>query len=310
MKKSCKYFFLIFHFQIRQMTRIFLILTFLSSVIHAQPTFDLQGHRGARGLAPENSFPSMVEALKYGVTTLELDVVISKDGQVIVSHEPWMNPLICLDEAGKTLKKTAPLRHNIKRMTVEEIKKYDCGSKVHPKFPHQQLQKVHKPTLKELVKETEAYIHENSLPTIQYNIEIKCYKMGTGLMHPRPKKFIQLVMLAIHELGIEQQVTIQSFSYKPLRYLHKHHPQIPLSLLVDDDKSMDTHIQKLGFIPHTYSPRHTLVNKKLVENCHQKSIKIIPWTVNHKKDIEKMISLGVDGLITDYPNIAREVLNP
>lgn len=290
-----------------QIIKYFSIIFFFPA-LQAQGNFDLQGHRGARGLAPENTFPAMVEALKYGVTTLEIDVVISKDGEVIVSHEPWMNPVICLDEEGKTLKKTAPVRHNIKRMTVKEIRKYDCGSKPHPNFPHQQLQKVHKPTLKELVTQTEAYIKGNNLPPVRYNIEIKCYKMGIGWMHPRPKKFTQMVMDIIKELGIEDQVTIQSFSYKPLRYLHQHDPEIPVSLLVDDEVTLENHLKKLRFTPNTYSPKHTLVNEILVKDCHQKGMKIIPWTVNKKEDIEKIIALGVDGLITDYPNIAKALL--
>lgn len=292
------------------MRNYFLILVFilLSSTISAQPSFDLQGHRGARGLAPENTFESCVEALKHQVTTIELDVVISKDGEIIVSHEPWMHPTICLDPEGKRIKKTAPLKHNIYKMTVEKIQQYDCGTLKHPKYPEQKNQKLYKPTLKELILQIEDYITAHQLTSVQYNIEIKCYKMGTGWMHPRPKKFTQLVIDAIKEVGVDRHVMIQSFSYKPLRYLQKHHSEIPLSLLVDDNITLENHIKKLGFTPNIYSPKYTLVDAKLVESAHQKGIIIIPWTVNKKEDIENIIGLGVDGLITDYPNIAQKVL--
>ena len=143
-------------------------LILLASILvsYSAFAFDWQGHRGARGLYPENTIGAMREALSYPlITTLEFDVVISKDGQVIVSHEPWMSEEICLDPKGEPVKDKAV---NLYKLTAKEIAEYDCGSKPHPRFPHQKKVKTHKPLLKDLLSDI-----NKTHPKIAFDIEIK-----------------------------------------------------------------------------------------------------------------------------------------
>ncbi len=277
-------------------------------IVNAKDNFDLQGHRGARGLAPENTLPSFIEALKYGVVTLEMDVVVTKDKKILVSHDPWIHKNFCTDKNGRTIKRTAPIRYNIYKMTYDEVKLYDCGSIVHPRFPHQKLQAVYKPLLSELIPQIQAYLKDNHLPQVRYNIEIKSVRWGNGIFHPKPSVFAELLVKDLKSLGILEYTTIQSFDVRPLQYLHETHPEIELSYLVGNKKSFEKNIKKLGFTPQVYSPNYLLTDKALVEKVHRNGMRIIPWTVNTVEEMKQIIESGVDGLITDYPDLGKEVL--
>ena len=137
------------------------------------PKFDIQGHRGARGLKPENSIPAFLTALDSGVTTLEMDVVITQDRQVVVSHEPWMSAAICRDTAGNPFKEKVEKKYNIYKMKYEQVKQFDCGSKGNEKFPEQEKMKVFKPLLSDVIIAVENYIKNHSRFEVDYNIEIK-----------------------------------------------------------------------------------------------------------------------------------------
>jgi len=118
-----------------------------------------------------------------------------------------------------------------------------------------------------------------------------------------------LLMGVIHEKGIKDHVIIQSFDFRTLQYLHEHYPAIKTAMLIEDfdQRSFSEQIKLLGFTPDIYSPAYQLVDKKLVKKCHRQKMKIIPWTVNDKATIEKLKTMGVDGIITDYPNLFKEV---
>ncbi|MFM8834550.1 MAG: glycerophosphodiester phosphodiesterase family protein, partial [Cytophagales bacterium] len=141
---------------------LFLLSTIMvSQLIAAQtylPKFDVQGHRGARGLKPENTIPAFLTALDYGVTTLELDVVITKDKKVLVSHEPWMFSGICLTPDGNTILGKDEKRYNIYELTYEEVKKFDCGSIGNGHFPEQEKIKISKPLLSDVIVAAETHI--------------------------------------------------------------------------------------------------------------------------------------------------------
>lgn len=158
---------------------LFVALLFCCQIIVAQNnSFDLQGHRGARGLAPENTIPSMLKALEFGVTTLELDVVITKDLKVVLSHEPWMSHEICNNEEGGEMSAEEGKVNMIFQMTYAEIKQFDCGSKQHHRFPEQQNQTAIKPLLKDVVAATETWCNKNQQPLPEFNIETKCTPAG------------------------------------------------------------------------------------------------------------------------------------
>jgi glycerophosphoryl diester phosphodiesterase len=281
---------------------ICIILIMAAATSQAQDKFDLQGHRGCRGLMPENTIPAFIKALDLGCTTLELDVVITADKRVVVSHESYMNPVTCLDSTGAPITKETQKSFNIFKMTYDQVKKFDCGSVPHPDFPEQKKMKVIKPLLSDVINAAELYARQKQLPPVRYNIEIKSSPGGDNLDHPEPQNFSDLVMAVISEAKIKGRFSIQSFDLRPLQYIHKTYPDVPLALLVANAKSMEKNISDLGFTPAIYSPFHVLVTRKVVKRAHAAGMKIIPWTINKESDMLKMSRLGVDGLITDYPD--------
>ncbi len=270
------------------------------------PKFDLQGHRGARGLKPENTIPSFIEALNYGVTTLELDVVITKDKQVIVSHEPWMAASICLKPDGSEITPGEEKSFNIYQLNYDEIKQFDCGSKSSEKFPEQQKIKVHKPLLREVIAAVEDHIRSFTQYEVDYNIELKSTKAGDGTYHPVPSEFSDLVYGVISQYLPLDRVVIQSFDFRVLRYWHTKYPSVRLAVLIENVKSIDENLKELGFVPHVYSPYFKLLSEEKVKELKARNMRVIPWTVNEAEDMKQLRSWGVSGLITDYPNRAAE----
>jgi glycerophosphoryl diester phosphodiesterase len=264
--------------------------------------FDLQGHRGARGLFPENSIEGFMAALDLQVSTLELDVVISADGQVVVSHEPWIDHLICWDLEDRPVPQGKAL--NIYKMPYSEVSNYNCGSQPHPNFPQQTKTPTFKPLLSEVIAEAEKFVTEVGRETVRYNIEIKSTPEGDSVFHPAPKEFVRLVMDVVTKGGIAELTIIQSFDPRALREVKATSPSIPVALLVEKTEGFEKDLEKLGFTPEIYSPYFRLVDEQMVKNCHTSNIRIIPWTVNEEDDMVRMLELGVDGLITDYPDVA------
>lgn len=288
-------------------TRLLYFLLAISALTNsgkAQTNFDIEGHRGCRGLYPENTIPAFIEALKLGVNTLEMDVVVSKDGQLVVSHDPYINCDICLYCENMKGKKEA----NIYKLNYEDIKKIDCGSKVNPKFPEQKKMFAYKPLLKEVIDEVEKYIKANNLPPVQYNIETKSTPGGDDVEHPKPEVFAKMLYDVLKQKNILSRSIIQSFDARTLQVIHNTDANTKLALLVLDADGFKKNIKNLGFTPTIYSPNFILVNKKLVQQCHKAKVQIIPWTINEEDKMLKLQALGVDGLITDYPDKAIKVL--
>ena len=273
------------------------IILLLNMPNYSQRNIDIQGHRGARGLYPENTIAGFIHAIKLGVNTLELDVVVSKDLKVIVSHEPYMNHEICKSPESADILKKNETNHNLFELTYEEIKAYDCGSKYYPRFKKQKKISCHKPSLKDMVGEVEKLSSNHS-----YNIEIKRRPEWDHIYHPEYRKFADLLITELEDLGITERTTVQCFDVATLQYLHSKYPHVKLVYLIANRNSFAENIENLGFTPFIYSPHYKLVDKKLVKECLTANVKLIPWTVNKKKKMRKLIKLGVDGIITDYPN--------
>jgi glycerophosphoryl diester phosphodiesterase len=277
--------------------------------------FDFQGHRGARGLAPENTIPSFLKALEYGVTTLELDVVISKDSQIVLSHEPWFNHSISTHPEGKVITKENEKEFNLYQMVYDEIKTYDVGKIGNPRFPQQAKQEAVKPTLRMVTDVVSTYLMEKNLEPVYYNIETKSQPDRDDEFHPAPKEFVRLLYNEIQNLGIAEYTTIQSFDVRTLEALHQLDTSITTALLIyhEDESITTTNLEKdlatLSFKPDIYSCYYIYLTEELIAQAHQKGIKIIPWTVNEKEDMQRLIEMGVDGLITDYPDRLRELLD-
>lgn len=289
----------------RILSTIFFLL--VCNLALAQVKFDVQGKAGSRGIMPENTIAGMIRALDLGATTLEMDAVISKDRKVVLSQEPYFNHEISLSPDGKAILFKDQKKHNIYKMTYDEIKKYDVGSKPHPRFPGQQKYKAYKPLLEEMIDSVENHVKLFKLAKPDYSIETKLIPNGDGEFQPDPETFVDLIMAIVKKKKVEKRVIIQSFDTRTLKYLHSKYPKIRTSLLIDEKSNFEQNIESLGFHPTIYSPYSVLVGKTLVDKCHALGIKIIPWTINSAKEISYLKGLGVDGIITDYPNLMGQV---
>ncbi len=269
------------------------------------PQFDKQGHRGSRGLMPENTIPAMHKAIDLGVTTLEMDAVISKDKKVFLSHDPYFNSDITTTPEGRSLSKTEGSTLLFYQMNYDTIIKYDAGLKSHPGFPRQQKLAVHKPLLSTVIQSSEAYAKQKKIAPLWYNIETKSTINGDGTHHPPPEEFVDLLVATIKKEGIAERTVIQSFDMRTLQVVRQKYPSFKTSLLIEntDKRTLDEQLNELGFVPTVYSPHYTLITPALIKTCHNKGMKVIPWTVNTKQEIERLKSIGVDGIITDYPDL-------
>ncbi|MEQ1646801.1 MAG: glycerophosphodiester phosphodiesterase family protein [Pyrinomonadaceae bacterium] len=294
------------------MKKIFLTLSLLllSASVFAQTPrpFSIEGHRGARGYVPENTIPSFKKALEQGSDTLELDVVITKDGKVVVSHEAWFSSLISLDKDGNRIAPDRQRENNIYKMTYDEVKLFDVGSIGHKDFPLQEKMKVVKPLLKDVFTEIAKFVKANKLAAPRYNVEIKTEGVaGDDVFHPKMDLLARMVYDEIKNGKMLKHVIVQSFDVRVLQEVRKIDSKLPLALLVSNKDGIEKNLERLGFVPDTYSPHYMLVDAALVGACRAKGLKIIPWTVNEVADLERMKSFDLDGIITDYPDRAVKV---
>ena len=285
----------------------FIFLYFMTQNKLFAQGFDWQGHRGARGLLSENTLPAFEKALELGVVTLEMDVVISRDRQIVVSHDPWMNPSICIQPSGEKINPEEYRKFNLFGMTYEEVRSYDCGSIGNPGFPEQNPVNAYKPLLKDVFKLAEKYCKDHMRNEILYNIEIKSSPDWDGIFTPTVEEFSRLVFNEVDAYVPWKRVCIQSFDLRVLKYFHSNYPEVKLAVLVENDTGYETVIKNLGFTPHVYSPYYKLIDKQKIKAIHKTGMRIIPWTVNDPDEMEQLVDWGVDGIITDYPDRIFEV---
>ncbi len=287
-----------------------LFLLFMAAVnIFSQtsPDFDIQGHRGARGLAPENTIPAFLKALDLGVDTLELDTVVSKNGKLVVSHEPFFSSEISLHKNGQKIAPEKQKDFNIYKMDYSEIKLFDVGSLGNKRFPEQRKMKTFKPLLRDVFTETQKYIRKNGLKPTMYNIETKSTAQGDDIYHPAPAVFAKLLYDEILRAKMQKYVMVQSFDVRTLQEFRKFSVKMSLVLLVENKDGIEKNIENLGFQPDIYSPHFSLVDEQTAKYCREKGIKIIPWTVNEISDLERLKKFNLDGIITDYPDRAVKI---
>jgi glycerophosphoryl diester phosphodiesterase len=291
----------------KKIIAFFLLFVSVSSFAQTARVTEIEGHRGARGLAPENTIPSFLKALEYRVETLELDLAVSADGKLVVSHEPWFSHVISLDKNGQPISEANEKEHNIYKMKYADVRRYDVGSIGNAGFPEQRKMKVHKPLLRDVFKAVNDYARKNNLPPVRFNIEIKSRPEWDNTFTPPPAVFARLVYDEIRKHKLEKQVIVQSFDVRPLQELRKLPVKLPLALLVMNKDGVEKNLEKLGFQPETYSPHFSLVDDALVAFCRARNMKIVPWTVNEIADLERMKNFDLDGIITDYPDRAVKV---
>lgn len=267
------------------------------------PSFSAEGHRGGRGLMPENTIPAMYKAIDLGITTLEMDTHITRDMQVVVTHDDELSPAFMLDPEGKDIPAADAKKYIIYQMDYDHLKQFDLGTKYYAAFPQQKKLKTYIPKLEELIDSVQHYIKLKGKKQLFYNIETKCSPEGDGTLNPDPETFVKLLIDVVKKKGIAPFVVIQSFDKRTLQIIHKKHPEIKTSYLVANKKSFEENIADLGYHPFILSPYYLMVNADLVKKCHDLQIKVIPWTVNTVKEINDLKQLKVDGIISDYPDL-------
>lgn len=288
---------------------VLLLLFCMINLSLAPALFDLEGHRGCRGLMPENTIPAFLKALDLGVTTLEMDVVISKDQQVVVSHEPYFNAAFSIAPDGRPVDKKDQKNLVLYQMNYAEIKHYDVGSNGNPAYPEQQKMKTYKPLLSEVIEQAEAYRKTKNLPAFSYNIEIKSESTEYNKSQPEPAAFCDLVQAIIKKQLPPERIVIQSFDFAVLKQWKQgadagKYPKVRLSALVENLRSPEKNLEELGFKPDIYSPYFRLLSQDKIARLHEQNISVVPWTVNQRDDMKRLKEWGVDGLITDYPDRA------
>jgi glycerophosphoryl diester phosphodiesterase len=240
------------------------------------------------------------------VTTVELDLAVTKDGQLVVSHEPWMSASICTDPSGKSFDEKTERKNRIFQMTYEQVKDWDCGSKGNGNFPHQMKMAATKPLLSQVIVAVENHIKSYSRYEVDYSIEIKSMPHGDNKFHPRPDVFSDLVFSLVDQYLPLDRVVIQSFDFRVLRYWHEKYPEVRLAALVENKRSVTENLNDLGFTPSIYSPFFRLITRENVKQLHNKKVRVIPWTVNEPGDMLSLKGMEVDGFITDYPDRAAK----
>jgi glycerophosphoryl diester phosphodiesterase len=291
---------------------------------NAAQAFDLQGHRGARGLAPENTLAAFERALEIGVNTLETDVHLSADGQLVLSHDPALNPDLARDAHGAWIAAPGPL---LRRLTLAQIQSYDVGrlkpgttyARALPSQAAVDGQRI--PTLAALF----ALVRQTGADGVRFNIEVKMNPHRPDET-PAHEQIVDVLLATVKAAGMEGRVSIQGFDWRPLQRVQQLAPAIPTVYLSAQTPRFDTiadgawtagfGLADHGTLPKMvkaaggaiWSPNHFNLTARLVDEAHALGLQVIPWTVNESADMERLIGWGVDGLITDYPDRARQVM--
>ena len=293
----------------------------LASPAAAQlPEFDLQAHRGGRGETTEESLPAFAKSLELGVSTLELDIVLSKDGQPLVWHDPTIQADKCADTAPAFAGDPAYpyVGKLVHELTLVQIRTLDCGKRL-AEFPDAEVVRGNKiATLPEVFALADSY-----RAAVRYNVETKVEADHPGAS-AEPQEFVDVILAAVRAGGKVDRVEIQSFDWRTLPMVHRAEPSIPLVALYNEDTWApgspwlngidaaavgDPLIGALLVGANAVSPRYVLVTgKPYVDRAHSLGLKVIPWTVNDVDTVREEIAYGVDGIITDFPTRARGVM--
>lgn len=264
---------------------------------------DVQAHRGGAGLKPENTYSSMINAVKLGVNTLEMDLQMSKDSLVVVSHDAYFHSRYATRPDGSVVEPQQKKEY-LFTMPYDSIAKYDVGLRKSTVWPEKAQEPAIKPLATSLIDSVESFTERNGYSKMRYNVEIKTRKgKGEGANWPEYKTFVDHCVAVLLSKHLGDRLVVQSFDTRALNYMHEKYPELMLSYLVDSKvPDFDTYMGQLDFVPEWLSPEGSLVTKSLVEKCHSKNIKIVPWTVDDPADIQKMVELDVDAIISNYPD--------
>jgi len=304
---------------------VFLLATALAAPVSA---FDLQGHRGARGLAPENTLAAFAKALSIGVTTLETDLAVTRDGVLVISHDPDLNPALVRNGMAWLAQRGPP----IYTLDLADLQRYDVGrvdpaSRYGRLWPEQVARDGERiPTLVDLFA-----LAARAGKSVRFNLETKITPTSADTT-PDATTFARLAVDAVRKAGVEARTTIQSFDWRTLLAVKRIAPEIATACLTAEGGNFDTVKPDAtgrspwhagiapsdhgGSLPRmvraagcaVWSPNHASVTRERVDEARRLGLKVLPWTVNEPVDMARLIDMGVDGLITDYPDRARRVM--
>ncbi len=301
-----------------------LILFSMLTISLTAQAFDLEGHRGARGLAPENTLAAFDRAMEIGVTTLELDIALTSDGIPVISHDPFLARDMARDAAGAWLGAQSPL---IKTLSLAELQTYDlgraqAGSATTRNFPQQQPHDgARVPTLAGLFER----VKTAGADQVRFNIETKLDPTKPGETAV-PEEFVSAILAVIQRAGMGQRVQIQSFDWRTLKLIQQQAPEIPTAYLTVKTRKHDNAADpawtaglRLADYPSVahmvkaaggavWSPNFAALNLDAVKSAQALGLKVTPWTVNEPSDMQRLISWGVDGIISDYPDRVRSAM--
>ncbi|MCT4581966.1 MAG: glycerophosphodiester phosphodiesterase family protein [Flavobacteriales bacterium] len=253
------------------------------------------GHRGCRGILPENTLESFKKALTYDIDGIEWDVVVNKDKQLVISHEEYMDKTYCLAPDGSEIKHNKD--HCLYEMTQKEIEAFDCGTKPHPKFPEQQHIKSYKPLVQEAFNKIDF-----KDKTILF--EIKSEKKLYGKAQPYPEEYVEIILNEVAEFKGREQIIFMSFDPQIIELLHQKAPDYKLVYLHESlGLSGNKILKQLSFKPYALGIYSKFISPKMVKNTHEQGVKVFAWTVNKEKEFNRLLETNLDGIITDFPNL-------
>lgn len=265
--------------------RIVLLLAAAAVLVEGGPRILVHGHRGARAVRPENTIPAFEYAISAGADFLELDLAVTSDDVLVVSHDPLINTRICTGPGGERA---------IRKLTLEQVRQWDCGALKNPDFPLQQpVPGTPVPTFDEVLGLA-------GRGSFSFNVEMKSDPKQPELQ-PAPERFAQLVAAAIRRHKLEQRVVVQSFDFRCLRAIHALAGQLRLSALYAGLPRSLVEISKEAGGTPIVSPHYMLISREKVGEAHQAGLEVVPWTANTPEAWDKLIGMGVDAIITDDP---------
>jgi glycerophosphoryl diester phosphodiesterase len=264
--------------------RTLLWMVLAVTMTEAATRIQVHGHRGARAMRPENTIPAFQYAIGIGVDVLELDMAVTKDNVLVVSHDPTLLPKICEGPNPGTA---------IHELTLAQLREYDCGKRKNPDFPKQQpVPGTRVPSLDEVF----ALGRGNN---VQFNIETKIF-LDRPELTPSPEEFVKLVLAEVRKHHLEKRIILQSFDFRTLHVMKKLAPEIRLAALYEGPPKSFVEIAKeadAGII----SPHYSLVTKEQVAAAHKSGLEVVPWTANTPADWDKLVDAKVDAIISDDP---------
>lgn len=283
--------------------KLFLIISIVALSLLGEANVKVHGHRGARAVLPENTLVGFEYALKIGVDVLEMDLAVTKDDHLVVSHDPYINSEICLDSEGKAPKKNTMIRS----LTLKQVKTYDCGSVKNKRFPKQkQIAGEKIPTLDEVFK----MVKDSKYPkakSVEFNIETKIFPAHPAIT-PSPKEFSKLVVDLIKKHKMQKRTIIQSFDYRTLLEVKELDSTIRTSQLTYANLIDSVAVVKASKAD-ILSPHYEWITKSEIDRLHKNKLQVAPWTANDPEVWKRLVEMNVDAIITDDPEALIQFLS-